>query len=150
VNEEALRSLPRVDRVVAHPALDGARRALGAAAVTELVREAIAEARRVALDGGASCPTADDVAASVARRASARAGERTRRVINATGVVLHTNLGRAPLAAEAVEAVARTAGGYVSLEIDLATGLRGGRGAFCAAPRPRSPSTTTPPRCSWR
>ncbi|HEY8042604.1 MAG TPA: L-seryl-tRNA(Sec) selenium transferase [Polyangiaceae bacterium] len=128
-HDEALRTLPRVDRVAAHPALDEARRALGAAAVTELVRAAIAEARQAVLAGGAS-PGAEEVAARVAARARARLGQRVRRVINATGVVLHTNLGRAPLSADAAEAVALSARGYASLEIDLASGGRGGRGAF--------------------
>ena len=53
-----------------------------------------------------------------------------RRVVNATGVVLHTNLGRAPLSAAAVRALEASAGGYASLELDLETGRRGGRGAF--------------------
>jgi L-seryl-tRNA(Ser) seleniumtransferase len=51
-------------------------------------------------------------------------------VINATGVVLHTNLGRAPLGADALAALAASAGGYTSIEIDLDTGRRGARGAF--------------------
>ena len=50
-----------------------------------------------------------------------------RRVLNATGVIIHTNLGRAPLAVAAQEAVARTAGGYTNLELDLDTGARGSR-----------------------
>jgi L-seryl-tRNA(Ser) seleniumtransferase len=129
VSDEALRSLPRVDHVAAHPALDDARRSLGSAAVTEIARLAIAEARTAARDGGTAA-SADAVAARAADLARARLGQRTRRVINATGVVLHTNLGRAPLAADAVEALAATALGYVSLEIDLATGRRGGRAAF--------------------
>jgi L-seryl-tRNA(Ser) seleniumtransferase len=129
VNADALRALPRVDRIVAHAALDEARRALGAPAVTALVRDAIAEARHAAREGEAA-PTPDAIAARAAALARARLGERTRRVINATGVVLHTNLGRAPLAEDAVVALAATAGGYASLEIDLASGRRGGRGAF--------------------
>jgi L-seryl-tRNA(Ser) seleniumtransferase len=129
VTADALRQLPRVDRVVAHPALEEARRALGAAAVTELVRDAIAEARGSVREGK-DAPTADALAARAAAMARARLGQRTRRVVNATGVVLHTNLGRAPLAADAVDALAETARGYASLELDLASGRRGGRGAF--------------------
>ena len=52
-----------------------------------------------------------------------------RRVLNATGVIVHTNLGRAPLAAAAREAVARAAGGYANLELDLSNGARGSRQA---------------------
>jgi L-seryl-tRNA(Ser) seleniumtransferase len=129
VTADALRALPRVDRIVAHVALDEARRALGAAAVTALVREAIAEARGAARDGRGT-PTAEAIAARVVALASARLGTRTKRVVNATGVVLHTNLGRAPLAEDAVGALTATARGYVSLELDLASGQRGGRGAF--------------------
>jgi L-seryl-tRNA(Ser) seleniumtransferase len=129
VTADALRSLPRVDRIVAHAALDEARRALGPPAVTTLVRDAIAEARGAAREGR-DTPTADAIASRAAAMARARLGARTRRVINATGVALHTNLGRAPLAEDAVEALATTAGGYVSLELDLASGKRGGRGAF--------------------
>ncbi len=70
----------------------------------------------------------------MASRAAALAEEalatRARPVINATGVVLHTNLGRAPLAAPAVEALAASAGRYTSIEIDLGTGKRGARAAF--------------------
>ena len=129
MTDQALRALPKVDRVVAHTALDEARRALGVPAVTELVRDAIAEARVAVRDGG-DAPTADAIAAHAAAMARARLGARTRRVINATGVVLHTNLGRAPLAEDAVQAMAEAARGYASLELDLASGRRGGRGAF--------------------
>jgi L-seryl-tRNA(Ser) seleniumtransferase len=121
--------LPRVDRVVAHAALDHARRRLGAKAVTDLARRAIADARDEVKRGGAA-PSEDDVAREVARRAEASLSARARRVINATGVVLHTNLGRAPLSRAATEALAASAPGYTSVEIDLASGRRGARGAF--------------------
>jgi L-seryl-tRNA(Ser) seleniumtransferase len=129
VTADALRTLPKVDRVVAHAALDEAKRALGAPAVTELVRDAIAEARGAVREGG-EAPTADAIAGRAAAMARATLGARTRRVVNATGVVLHTNLGRAPLAEDAVQAMAEAARGYASLELDLASGRRGGRGAF--------------------
>jgi L-seryl-tRNA(Ser) seleniumtransferase len=127
--DAALRALPRVDRVVGLPALDEARRSLGPRVVTGLVRQALGEARD-AVRGGAPAPGEEDVARRAIELARAREARRTARVVNATGVVLHTNLGRAPLAVDAVEALARTAGGYVSLEVDLATGRRGGRGGY--------------------
>ncbi|HEY1690908.1 MAG TPA: L-seryl-tRNA(Sec) selenium transferase [Polyangiaceae bacterium] len=126
---EALRDLPKVDRVVAHPALDEARRALGDAVVTDLVRAAVDEARE-AVRAGAETPGVDVVARTTAAKARARMGRRTRRVINATGVLLHTNLGRAPLATGVVEDLAASASGYASIELDLASGKRGGRAAF--------------------
>jgi L-seryl-tRNA(Ser) seleniumtransferase len=124
-----LASLPRVDRVVAHPSLDSARRRLGAEAVTRLARRAIDEARQ-SVRGGAACPTLEDVAAQVSRSVEGALSTRARPVINATGVVLHTNLGRAPLAESAVQALAASAGHYTSVEIDLSTGRRGARAAF--------------------
>jgi L-seryl-tRNA(Ser) seleniumtransferase len=127
----SLALLPRVDRVVAHAALSEARARLGVVIATRLAREAIDAARSKLLegDGDAAPPTEDEVAAAAARSAQAWLGTRARRVVNATGIMLHTNLGRAPLAPAAVRALEAT-GGYVSLEIDLATGKRGRRGAF--------------------
>ncbi len=124
-----LQRLPRVDRVAAHPSLDAVRRRLGAEAMTHLARRAIDEARQ-AVRGGAPCPALDDVAARAAALAGEALAARARPVINATGVVLHTNLGRAPLAGPAVEALAASAGRYTSIEIDLGTGRRGARAAF--------------------
>ena len=124
-----LAGLPRVDRVAAHPALDPARRRLGAEATTRLARRAIDEARQ-AMRVGAPCPSLDEVATRAAALARDALAARARPVINATGVVLHTNLGRAPLAASAVEALAASAGRYTSIEIDLGTGRSGARAAF--------------------
>jgi len=123
-----LSKLPRVDRVVAHSALEAARSRLGGRVVTDLARLAIAETRRVVQEGG-DVATLDVVAGDVARRAQALLGRRSSRVLNATGVLLHTNLGRAPLAGRAAAALA-TADGACSIELDLETGKRGGRGAF--------------------
>jgi L-seryl-tRNA(Ser) seleniumtransferase len=124
-----LRGLPRVDRVTAHPSLDDARRSLGMDAVTRLARRAIEEAREEARRG-ALIPTADEIALRAAEAARQLLASRAQRVINATGVVLHTNLGRAPLGERAIQALAASAGGYTSIEIDLETGRRGRRGAF--------------------
>jgi L-seryl-tRNA(Ser) seleniumtransferase len=124
-----LARLPKIDRVASHPALDGARRRLGAEAVTNLVRAAVDDAR-ARVKAGAPCPSVDDVALAVARAAEARLARRVRSVVNATGVVLHTNLGRAPLGLAATSALAASASRYASLELDLATGKRGGRAPF--------------------
>ncbi|MEZ4297165.1 MAG: hypothetical protein R3B70_19525 [Polyangiaceae bacterium] len=125
----ALSSLPRVDRVAAHPSLASARRRLGAQALTQMARLAVDAARSKVL-AGEPCPSLDEVAALVDAQARASLGARARPVINATGVILHTNLGRAPLSQAAVDALARSAGHYTSIEMDVATGKRGARGAF--------------------
>jgi L-seryl-tRNA(Ser) seleniumtransferase len=124
-----LKGFPRTDRVLAHPLLADARARLGDAATLELTRSALQTARESA-QGGGPVATEDEVAEVVRQSALRLLSRRTRRVINATGVVLHTNLGRAPLTDAAVSALAREGAGYVSLEIDLATGRRGGRAAF--------------------
>jgi L-seryl-tRNA(Ser) seleniumtransferase len=125
----ALSSLPKVDRVTAHPDLAAVKKRLGVATLTPMARLAI-EAARARVLAGEPCPSLDDIAAEVAGRARASLSARARPVINATGVILHTNLGRAPLSAGAVEALARSAGRYTSIEMDVATGKRGARGAF--------------------
>lgn len=129
MDSSPLAGLPRVDRVIAHPCLEGARLHLGAAAITALARLVLEEARARVRAGGA-IPDVDGVANEVARRATVRLASRASRVINATGVLLHTNLGRAPLGARAAEALARSAAGYTSIELDMASGKRGHRGVF--------------------
>ena len=95
-------------------------------AVVDLVRAEIA-ASREAVKGGGSPPVLDDLVAAIEDRAASEWRSRPVPVINATGVILHTNLGRAPLSEEAMEAVRRAAGSYSDLELDLETGKRGGR-----------------------
>ncbi len=106
-------------------------RALGRVAVRRAVRQALEEFRRGALEGR---PIHTDLV-EVARRSSeilATEHAVLRPVINATGVLLHTGLGRAPLAPEAVAAVAAVAAGYCNLEIDLDDGTRGRRSSGIA------------------
>jgi L-seryl-tRNA(Ser) seleniumtransferase len=121
------RRLPAVEAVLQQPGLSEARAGLPRALLVEAVRAEIAAARK-GLAGGAEPPDA----ASLATRAAARAGlesrPQLRRVLNATGIVLHTNLGRAPLARPAAAALADVAAGYSSLEYDLESGRRGRRG----------------------
>jgi L-seryl-tRNA(Ser) seleniumtransferase len=105
----------------------------GRATVVDVLR-AEADALRREL---ASEDNTEDVAAAIEARAAARlnanAGASLRAVINATGVILHTNLGRAPLGREAAESVARLAAGYSNLEYDIAAGARGRRDTHAEA-----------------
>jgi L-seryl-tRNA(Ser) seleniumtransferase len=114
-----LRTLPAVDRLAAEVAGADAG-AVSLRAATSAARAVIAE-RRAELLAGA------DGQVDLVARTRARLRPSLQRVLNATGVVVHTNLGRAPLAQAAREAVARVAGGYANLELDLATGRRGSR-----------------------
>jgi L-seryl-tRNA(Ser) seleniumtransferase len=112
-----LRDLPAVDRLAAE--LD-ASHALAVVAA----REVIEERRRELLDGASDEP---DLVARARERLERSGRPSLRRVLNATGVIVHTNLGRAPLAASAREAVTRAAEGYSNLEWDLEEGKRGSR-----------------------
>jgi L-seryl-tRNA(Ser) seleniumtransferase len=101
--------------------------------VTDAVRAVIAEARSDAR-GIAALPLDDDGwVREVERRIAHRIAPSLRATINATGVVLHTNLGRAPLAAVALEAIAEVSRGASTLEYDLARGARGSRHVHCAS-----------------
>ncbi len=94
-------------------------------AVIEAARRAVQSRREAILAGTAESPAIS--AAEVAESAALLARPPLRRVINATGVILHTNLGRAPLAAAARAAIDEAAAGYSNLEYDLAKGERGSR-----------------------
>ncbi len=96
----------------------------GRARAKEALREAAARWRAAAPPGA---DAAESILAAASRSLDARPPAGPRRVINATGVLLHTNLGRAPLAAEAVAAAGRAAG-FSTLEYDLSAGTRGSRG----------------------
>src|SRR5690606_30757809 len=88
--------------------------------------------RQEVLDG-APLPDREALLDAVQRRLGRDRNRTLQPVINATGVVLHTNLGRAPLSPRAIDAVARVAGGYSNLEYDLAAGRRGSRHVYCEA-----------------
>jgi L-seryl-tRNA(Ser) seleniumtransferase len=116
---DARRALPSVDSVLA--ALEGLPHALA----VEVARAAVEEARTAAAGGTAVAPEA--VFADARRRATELTGRLLQPVVNATGVIVHTNLGRAPLGAGALAALARAAGGYSNLEYRLDEGRRGSR-----------------------
>ena len=115
----SLRSLPSVDRLLADPRLAGEPRPLALAAA----RAALDRARD---EIGAGRDPGDPVELAVAELSSAKRPS-LRRVLNATGVLVHTNLGRAPLADAALARVVEVGGGYSNLEYDLEAGSRGSR-----------------------
>jgi L-seryl-tRNA(Ser) seleniumtransferase len=126
---DARRALPSVgallEREPVRALLDAAPRSL----VVDAVRATVAQARETA-----TAPADDDAwAEAIASRLTELARPSLRRVVNATGVVLHTNLGRAPLATAAIDAVAAIAAGYSNLELDLSRGTRGSRYTHCAS-----------------
>ncbi|HWQ28296.1 MAG TPA: L-seryl-tRNA(Sec) selenium transferase, partial [Dehalococcoidia bacterium] len=121
-----LRALPSVDRVLADPRLEPYFARLRADVVTDAVRRELARVRESLRSGEREAPPGD-IAALVAARLDALLAPSLRRVINATGVILHTNLGRAPIADEAIEAMVRASAGYSNLEFNLEEGARGSR-----------------------
>ncbi len=126
-----LRQLPKVDALLEREDLRALAETMPRALVVDAVREAIDASREQVLAGGAADAAIDVSADAVAARAvvlaQGKARRSLRRVINATGIVVHTNLGRSPLAASALDAVAEVASGYSTLEFDVDSGERGSR-----------------------
>jgi L-seryl-tRNA(Ser) seleniumtransferase len=120
-----LRDLPSVDELLHADAVSGLPHATAVAAA----REVLARAREEITAGH----DPGDLVARTLAAASEQGAPKLRRVINATGIVLHTNLGRAPLAPAAAERVAEVAAGYSNLEYDLTAGGRGSRHDHLAA-----------------
>ncbi len=125
---EGFRHLPQVDRLIdalgpeGSAGAGGEPHALKAAAARRVIDEA-----RGAIGAGAPAPTMEQLAASATRLLEAGRRRRVVPVVNATGVLLHTNLGRAPLGRRQLDAVQAVAAGYSNLEFDLAEGRRGSR-----------------------
>jgi L-seryl-tRNA(Sec) selenium transferase len=119
---DALARLPSVDRLLRWPAVAALVESHGRAPVLDAARAALAACRAsaVAPDDAALC-------ADIGQRVQADLAPSLRPVLNLTGTVLHTNLGRAPLPQEAIDAMVQVASGASNLEYDLATGKRGDR-----------------------
>jgi L-seryl-tRNA(Ser) seleniumtransferase len=132
--ELLLRSLPSVDDLLQSAVGSAWAARVPRERVVSLARGALAEVRAEILSGSAR--NGFDGTAEVVARVAARLDRLTqpslRRVINASGVILHTNLGRAPLAKSAIAAIADAASGYSNLEYDLAQGRRGKRDVHAA------------------
>ncbi len=129
------RRLPAVDRLLADPLVRRLEASYGREPVRVQARRALDRLRR-RLAGEGAPPSADEVAAlpdEIARALEAELGRPLRRVLNATGVLLHTNLGRAPLPREVAARLPELVTASCDLEIDLATGRRGDRAGRVSA-----------------
>ena len=125
--KEQLRNLPKVDELLKRCDVAEWMQSTVREVVVEALRQAVDETR-CALLGGETPETDADAIAALARRKLADSDQRNlRRVINGTGILLHTNLGRARLADSAAVQVTEVAKGYSTLEYDLKTGQRGSR-----------------------
>lgn len=122
-----LKALPKIDALLASPGCETNARLLGREAVLAICREAVDAAKRRAIEGG-EAPSRERIDADVAAGLRRARADRLGPVVNGTGVLLHTNLGRAPLGAELFAEAARLAGGYCNLEIDVVERRRGYRG----------------------
>jgi L-seryl-tRNA(Ser) seleniumtransferase len=124
--EDELRKLPGVDKILSGGQLKTFQNTYPQDLVTSVVRERIEQERRSILSGKA-CASADKLTASIVYRLEHLFDQGLRPVINATGVILHTNLGRAPLGDDVLDAMKTASTGYSNLEFDLDKGERGSR-----------------------
>ena len=121
-----LRNLPSVESVLSSRSIKPLIEEYTRELVTNVVRQQIDEARS-AIRSGMDASGLEEIVESVARRIESLGQVSPRPVINATGVIVHTNLGRAPLSLESMEAMLQAAEGYSNLELDLDQGARGSR-----------------------
>lgn len=127
ISKEKLRNLPKVDQVLSRPELSVALEDHPRETVVEAVRGAVADMRKAILEGR-DINVSEETAANIALYRLEKSEVRSlRRVINGTGIVLHTNLGRARLPRSVAEAVSSIAQGYSTLEYDVEKGVRGSR-----------------------
>ncbi|MGB7554205.1 MAG: L-seryl-tRNA(Sec) selenium transferase [Candidatus Korobacteraceae bacterium] len=131
INPDHFRLLPSIDELLRTPLLDALAQREGRTATIEAVRVTLEQLRTdIAsgnLDEAQIKSRLDDLPRDVERRLHESLAYSLRPVINATGVILHTNLGRAPLSRAALEHVAEVSQGYSNLEFNLGTGERGKR-----------------------
>ena len=137
MSSEALRLLPSIERMLARPAAERLSEVLSRDRVRDLLREILEDMRKQIANGQfqarqqAASFLIEEIERRLETRANASVQPSLKRVVNATGVILHTNLGRAPLADEAIEAIAEVASHYSNLEYDLSEGRRGARESHC-------------------
>jgi len=124
--QSELRQLPSVDKVISDEGIRHLREIYPHGLLLDLVRKRLDQYRESIMLGN-SCPSMNEIIRSVIEGVTALALPSLRPVINASGVIVHTNLGRAPLSKESIMAMQQIAGGYCNLEFDLERNARGSR-----------------------
>jgi len=124
-NQQALRELPSVESLAKSLSQESS---LPRAMITAFIQRETRQFRSEILEGAS--PTRSEMEAEITHRLNTFSVSRIQPVINATGVVIHTNLGRSPLGAETAEALTKIATGYCNLEFNLAEGNRGKRAGY--------------------
>ena len=127
-DNKKFRELPSVDKILAAKESLTLAETYSHRALVTLARDSL-QAAREGISSGRPVPSLQALVAEIEGRARALWQPSPRQVINATGVIIHTNLGRAPLSQEASQAAIQAAAGYSDLEVDLEKGERGGRDA---------------------
>ncbi len=130
--QNQLRLLPSVDEALQSAGGQRLAARFSRALALRAVRASIAQAR-AAIQEGAPCPSLEELLTAAEKLLQEEQRPYLRELINATGVIINTNLGRAPLSREALLAVQRVSGGYSNLEYDLDAGARGSRHTHVAA-----------------
>ena len=119
-------SLPSVDRIVSDPRIKQLSELYSRKSIVDLARQQLSEFR-AGIQSGIGSPAFEDIVEAILKTARSLWDSWPIPVINATGVILHTNLGRAPLSSESIRYLDIAARGYTNLEFDLETGKRGSR-----------------------
>jgi L-seryl-tRNA(Ser) seleniumtransferase len=132
IDQNQFRLLPSVDELLQSPPGQQLIEQYSRVLTLRALRASIAQARMDILNGS-PCPSSDALLTTAEDALQQAQRPRLRSVINATGVIINTNLGRAPLSEEALEAVQQVAGGYSNLEYDLEGGKRGSRHSHITA-----------------
>ncbi len=127
-DKHLLRSIPKMDELLILEGIRDAINTIGHTSTTRAARETLDELRAQIMDGTCrALPSLEELSGQILQRLQREQKPNLCKVINATGVALHTNLGRAPLASSAVAAVCQVASGYTNLEYQLQSGQRGSR-----------------------
>src|SRR6266851_5801919 len=128
MNHNPFRNLPSVNELLDSSPIQAAASDHAHERIVAAIRAELDEVRERLKSESAGTPSsADSIAARVIQRLASEFRPKLRTVINATGIVLHTNLGRAPIAEEAARAAFDAARGYLNLELELSTGKRSSR-----------------------